>query len=185
MKKLLNEVDTKKAVGIDTIPLKLIKMVSNFLAPILTTTINCSLENSEFPEILKVATAVPLNKVKLDKNDIINFRPVSLLNTFAKFYERVFKDQLILSMENYFSPMVSGYRKNYSTQHVTIHLVEEWREHLDENFVVGIVLADLPKAFDCIARDLLIAKLAAYGFSDTALRYVYSYLSNRKQSFAS
>ena len=58
---------------------------------------------------------------------------------------------------------------------------EEWREHLDENFVVGTVLTDLFKAFDIIAHDLLIAKLAADGFSDTALRYVYSYLSNRKQ----
>ena len=84
-------------------------------------------------------------------------------------------------MENYFSPMVSAYRKNYSKQHVITRLVEEWREHLGENFVVGAVLTDLSKVFDCIAQDLLIAKLAAYGFSDTALRYVYSYLSNRKQ----
>ena len=77
--------------------------------------------------------------------------------------------------------MVSAYGKNYSTQDVITGLVEEWREHLDENFVVGAVLTDLFKAFDCIAHDLLIAKLAAYGFSETALRYVYFYLSNRKQ----
>ena len=77
--------------------------------------------------------------------------------------------------------MVSAYRKNYSTQHVITRLIEEWRAHLDENFVVGAVLTDLSKAFDCIAHDLLIAKLAAYGFSDTALRYIYSYLSKRKQ----
>ena len=77
--------------------------------------------------------------------------------------------------------MASVYRKNYSTQYVITHLAEEWLEHLDENFVVGAVLTDMSKAFDCIARDLLIAKLAAYCFSDTALRYVYSYLSNCKQ----
>ena len=60
--------------------------------------------------------------------------------------------------------MVSVYRKNYSMQHVITRLVEELREHLDENFVVGAVLAGLSKAFDCIAHDLLIAKLATYGF---------------------
>ena len=43
------------------------------------------------------------------------------------------------------------------------------------------MLTDLSKAFDCIAHDLLIAKLAAYGFRDTASRYIYSYLSNRKK----
>ena len=55
-------------------------------------------------------------------------------------------------------------------------LVEEWRENLDESFVVGAVLTDQSKAFDSTAHDPLIAKLTAYGFSDTALRYVYSYL---------
>ena len=77
--------------------------------------------------------------------------------------------------------MIFAYRKNYSTQHVITRLVEEWRERLDENFVVGAVLTDLSKAFNCIVHDLLIAKLAAYSFSNTALRYVYSYLNNRKQ----
>ena len=84
-------------------------------------------------------------------------------------------------MENYFSPMVSAYRKKYTRKHVTTYLVEKWREHLDENFVEGAVLTDLSKAFYCIAHDLLIAKLVAYGFSDSALCYVYLYLSNRKQ----
>ena len=179
VKKLLNEIHTKKAVGIDTIPLKLINMASKFLTPIYTTAINSSIENSVFRKNAKVATAVPLDKGKPDKNDISNFRPVILLNIFSKFYERVIKHQLVLSMENYFSPMT--YKKNYRTQHVITRLAEACRERLDENFVVGTVLTDLSKAFDWIAYDLLIAKLAAYGFSDTALRYVYSYLSNRKQ----
>ena len=133
-----------------------------------------SIENSVFPENAKVSTVVPLDKGKPDKNDISNFRSVSLLNTFSKFYEIVINDQLVLSMKNYFSPMVSAYRKNYSTQHVITRLIEEWRAHLDENFVLGAVFTDLSKAFDCIAHDLLIAKRAAYGFSDTALRYIYS-----------
>ena len=62
VKKLLNEIDTKKAVGIDTIPPKLIKMASNFLAPIFTTAKNSSIENSAFPENAEVATVVPLDK---------------------------------------------------------------------------------------------------------------------------
>ena len=101
--------------------------------------------------------------MKPDENAISNFRSVSLSNTFLKFYESVIKDQLILSMESYFSLMVSANRKNYNTQHSINHLVEEWREHLDQDFVVGPLLIDLSKAFDCIANDVLFAKLAAYG----------------------
>ena len=102
VKKLLNEIDTKKAVGIDTTPPKFIKTASNVLALILTTAIHSSIENNVFPENAKVAPVIPLDKGKPDKNDISSFRPVGLLNTFSKFYERVIKDQLVQSMENYF-----------------------------------------------------------------------------------
>ena len=52
---------------------------------------------------------------------------------------------------------------------------------MDNNFVVGAVLTDLSKAFDCIPHDLIIAKLSAYNFIDEALSYIYSYLTNRRQ----
>ena len=69
----------------------------------------------------------------------------------------------------------------YSSQHVFIWLLEEWRKKLDDNFVVGAVLSDLSKAFDCIPHNLLTAKLAVYDLSEEALIYILSYLSNRKQ----
>ena len=45
----------------------------------------------------------------------------------------------------------------------------------------GVLLTDLPKDFDCLDRELLIAKLNGYGFSLTALKLVHNYLSNKKQ----
>ena len=62
-----------------------------------------------------------------------------------------------------------------------IRLLEEWRQHLDNNKVVGGVSMDLSKAFDCVPHDLLIAKLAAYPVDENLLMHIYSYLSNRKQ----
>ena len=44
---------------------------------------------------------------------------------------------------------------------------------MDTNFLVGAVLTDLSKAFDCISHNLLIATLSAYNFSDKALSYIY------------
>ena len=56
--------------------------------------------------------------------------------------------------------------------------MEDLRSHLDNDFLVGTILMDLSKAFDCIPHDLLIAKLHAYGFDEDALD---SYLKRRKQ----
>ena len=111
----------------------------------------------------------------------LSYRPVSILNVFSKIYEKVIKNQLMSYFEKYFSPFMSAYRKSYSTQQVLIRLLEEWREKLDKNFVVGAVLMDLSKAFDCIPHDLIIAKLAAYGIKRKNLRLIYSYLKGWKQ----
>ena len=79
------------------------------------------------------------------------------------------------------SPYLCGYRKGYSTQHSLMLLTERWRQILNKKGYFGAVLMDLSKAFDCINHELLLAKLSAYGFSNSALRMMNSYLSNRKQ----
>ena len=56
--------------------------------------------------------------------------------------------------------------ENYSSSHVLIRLIENWKQALDKHFVAGTVLMDLSNDFDCIQHDLLIAKLYAYGFSE-------------------
>ena len=122
---------------------------------------------------------MPLDKGKPNKNEISNFRPVSVLNTFSKIYERVVKDQIVCGMEKYFSLFLSAYRKNCSSQNILIVLLKSGKKM--DNFVVGAVLTDLSKAFDCIPHDLIIAKLPAYNVSDEALSYIYSYLTNRRQ----
>ena len=54
--------------------------------------------------------------------------------------------------------------QHYGTQHVLMHLLEEWRSNLDQNRITGSVLLDLPKAFGYIPHHLLIAKLNTYEF---------------------
>ena len=51
----------------------------------------------------------------------------------------------------------------------------------DNKQFCAAILTDLPKAFDCIPYDLLIAKLNAYGFDQEALKLIHCYLCDRSQ----
>ena len=94
-----------------------------------------------------------------------NFRPVSILPTLSKIFEKFLFAKCLL----------------YSTQHCLLVMLETWKRSVDKGKVFDALLTDLSKAFDCLDHELLTAKLNAYGFSLPALRLVNDYLSNRKQ----
>ena len=60
-------------------------------------------------------------------------------------------------------------------------MLDKWSKAIDNGKLAGALLTDLSKAFDCLNHELLIAKLEAYGFDQSSLSYIYSYLSDRKQ----
>ena len=82
IKSLLQRVNSKKAVGIDSIPRKLVKLAAEPLSQTVTEAINMCIKQNNFPNNGKVASVVTLDKGKPNKYDISNFRRVSGLNTF-------------------------------------------------------------------------------------------------------
>ena len=110
-----------------------------------------------------------------------DYRSVTLLPVMSKIYERNMHDEISSYMEEFLSPYLFGYRKNHSTEQCLAVMIEIMKKALDFQQSAGIVLTDLSKAFDCLNHDLLIAKLEAYGFEDSALHLIYDYLTDRKQ----
>ena len=178
--KMLKSVDSKKSIGIDGLPPQIVKYSADILAKPLTDIINQSINENIFPTKAKVAAVLPLFK-KDDRSQKKNYRPISVLSTLSKIIGKVLQNQIVSFSGNFLSPYISAYRKAHSTQHVLIRLIEEWKFGLDNGYFVGAVLMDLSKAFDCVPHDLLIAKLGAYGFDKSALKYLYSYLKGRRQ----
>ena len=60
-------------------------------------------------------------------------------------------------------------------------MIEKWRCSKDQGKVFGALLTDLSKAFDCLPHDWWAAKLSAYGFDKNSTRFLFDYLTNRKQ----
>ena len=169
-------------MGADNIPIRLLTMAADIIADPLTNFINATmLEESIFPDAEKRISVTPVFK-KDDKLLKTNYRPISIPNVFSKVFERFLLNQMLPFIENVMSSLLSAYRSKYSTQHVLLRLTEQWRTCLDNDRLVGPVLMDLSKAFDCLPHDLLIAKLGAYGPDQNSLILLMSYLKDRRQS---
>ena len=137
--------------------------------------------NKKFPSRLKLADITPLFK-KLETVLKENYRPVSLLPVVSKKFERIMKKQMKPFMEEHLSPHLCGYRKGYNAQYALAAMIEKWKQSLDGiGGKIGAIFMDLSKAFDTINHGLLVAKLEAYGFHDSALHIILDYLSDRWQ----
>ena len=162
------------------IPLKIIKLASKVNLNVLCDCINANIIENIFPDELKYADITPAFKNDETINKV-NYRPISILAGYSKIYERVLHEQMNKFANDQLSIHLCGFRKGYSTQYALINLIEKWRSHLDKSGIVGTILLDLSKAFDCLPHDLLIAKLEAYGYGKDALDLLHNYLTNRKQ----
>ena len=176
--KEINDINPNKSSSKDSIPPKMLKISSEATANILQKLLNDSLETGMFPDSLKLADITPVFKKK-DPLNKTNYRPVSVLPIVSKLFEKIMQKQINGFISNYLSPYLCGYRKGYNTQQALLALIEKWKKNLDDKGYGGAVLMDLSKAFDTLNHGLLIAKLSAYGFEHDALKFIYSYLTNR------
>ena len=178
--KEVRNLNPKKATTHKNIPPKILKSNSDICVEPLTQIFNDCIENSSFPDELKCAdvTSLPKNG---PSNSRTNFRPISVLPTVSKLFDRIMDKQIVAYITPFLSSFLCGFRKGFNAQHALVRLLEKFKISLDEGGKAGAVLMDLSKAFDCIRHDLLIAKLHAYGFSREALTLINNYLTNRQQ----
>ena len=131
--------------------------------------------NGKFPITLKNANVTPVHK-KDDPTDKTNFRPISVLPLLSKVFERVIYKQLGKYVDTFLNKLLCGFRKAHCTQHALFKLLQRWQNELDNSGLVGTILMDHSKAYDCLPHDLIIAKFEAYGVSKSSLSLLLDYL---------
>ena len=160
----------------NNIPVKVIKENKDIVALFMHCNFNSSLSSSPFP----TSNVKPVFK-KDGKTDKENYRPISILPTLSKVYERLIYNQMYRDFDKLFLKFQCGFRKGFNVQHCLITMIEKWHRSVDGVGRVGALLTDLSKAFGCIDHELLTAKLYAYGFDKNSLYFINSYLKGRKQ----
>ena len=131
---------------------------------------------------MKYSLVTPIYK-KGSNSDPENYRPISVLNSFAKVLEMALYVRLIdhISLNNMLTDQQYGFRKVYSTDEAIFKLTYEVLNALNDKSIVGSIFFDLEKAFDSVNHSLLIKNLPYYGITGKAKLLTESYLCNRYQ----
>ena len=178
IKNIILSLDPLKSIGPNSIPTKILKLLSNDISTQFAELFNLPV----FPSILKICKVIPVYK-KDSQLNCSNYRPISLLSNIDKILERIMHNHLykFLETNNLICSLQFGFRQKHLTSHGFIHLTDKIREQWDKgNFACGIFV-DFQKAFYTVDYQILIQKLNYYGIRRIANNWFSSYLQNRTQ----
>ena len=181
-KQLIDSLKPKTSTGIDNLSNQLIKTIKDIIAEPLTIIINQMLNTGIFPDVLKISKVIPLFK-KDDKSKFSNYRPISLLTSISKIFEKAILSQITeyLDINKIINANQYGFRKQHSTELASLQLVDFLYYKMDAKKTPLNIYLDLSKAFDTLDHNILLTKLKFYGITGMAHHLLDSYLSNRKQ----
>ena len=113
----LRHINIHKSYGPDGISNHILKFCADSLYKPLTKLFNFSLLNGKYLSQWKISNVCPVFKQKGDKRDISNYRPIALLSTISKIFEKVIYKSLyeFCVLHNLLISENSGFKKNDST----------------------------------------------------------------------
>ena len=175
---IINCLDSNKSN--DIFP-KLLKALCNMFYPILTYLFNSCMLTRNFPDELKISRVIPMFKSG-NRNLMSNYRPISILPTISKIFEKLIHVRLyqFLDENQVLYNYQLGFRKAHSTVHAVQTAIHSVTKALDTSYQCMGIFIDFSKAFDTIQHNILLDKLYHYRVRDIAHKLISSYLSNRK-----
>lgn len=179
---IINSLKSDSAAGWDKIPAKFIKMAKGELVPIITHLSVLCFQQGIFPRELKRSIIHPVYKSG-DKDDIGNYRPISILPVLSKILEKLINNRLNAYLNSFklLSKSQYGFRSGISTEDAILDLTKNITQNLDNKTKTLCIFLDLKKAFDTVFVPTLLRKIEKLGIRGSFLSLLTNYLKERTQ----
>ena len=178
--KRLKSLGSRSSLDFRNMDTKLLSLSSDVIATYITKLFNLTIKTGIIPDDWKVARVTPIYKGKGNKDDMSNYRPISITLHVMKILEHEVLDQLMIYLNKYqlLTPDQSAFLKRHSTETCLHRVVTDWIDNIDNNLFTGVCFLDIEKCFDSINHEILLYKLGKCGIK---MLWFENYLKNRKQ----
>lgn len=178
---IIHGMNNKKSVGLDEVPIRLLKACCSDVSPYLSEIINISVTQGIFPTFLKKSKTVPVFK-KGNKEDVQNYRPITVVSPISKVIEKAMYLRLISFLDDnkILTSCQHGFRRGLSTETAIAEMVQYIYDRIDKGYSVVGLFFDLSKAFDTLDPTYLKEKLEALGIRGPINEWLVSYVKHRQ-----
>lgn len=178
---IIRNLKNPKAPGPDDVNNILIKNLPPKGIEYLQFIFNSCLKLNSFPKIWKHAKVIPIPKPSKPANELSSYRPISLLSTISKIFERILLSRINDHLEdnNIIPNQQCGFRTGRSTSHQLIKVIKTAKENIKNKKSTGMIFLDVEKAFDRVWHNGLLYKMLQLRFPLPLIKTVRSFLSER------
>lgn len=177
----IKSLKNSKATGPDNISNLHLKHLGPIAIAKLTDIFNYSWLHNDIPPAWKLAHIVPILKPNKPPTDPSSYRPISLLSTISKTFEKLLLKRI--SPQAPISQHQHGFRQHHSTTTLLTSLSHDIQQGFNQNpppLRTVLVAIDLNKAFDTTPRHILIKKILQSDFNVNDKKWLANFLSNRR-----
>ncbi|MCG8045176.1 MAG: reverse transcriptase family protein [Candidatus Thiodiazotropha taylori] len=177
----IKELRNGASAGPDLLLNEFLKHGSEILVAFIHRLFNHIFDLGYFPEAWSEGFIVPIHK-KGDRNDVSNYRGITLLSILGKLFTRVLNNRLTTWAETYsiYVEAQAGFRKHMGTVDNIFVLSSLIKHFLNNNQFLFCAFIDFSKAFDYVVRDVVWYKLLKIGVRGKMLDIIKSIYQNVK-----
>jgi hypothetical protein len=177
----IKQLSNRKSPGHDLVTNIVLKNLTNKAVAYIASLLNACLRNGYFPDTWKHAHVLLFLKPRKNGNDPSSYRPISLLPTLSKLFEKVIQKRLnkFLTENNVIPTFQFGFRPNHATSHQLLRVTEKIERGFENKMHTTAIFLDIAQAFDRVWSTGLLYKILQLNPPPYLINIISSFLNNR------